>query len=215
MSEQSIKLKRATPDQAKAAWEAHPAPSVRTVCEALREIGLSCAVATLQRWHKAGWVLKTNGRRKDHAKAAAKAQEAVAKGVDRQDDKTLTRLEMFAAEEATMKDRAEALGEIEQDSELARQAMRTSLIAQIILSEQIIRRAAFLMEVAPDRAAKLIEALKGPAASTTIVIPPEQSKQQGDNGDGAKVVDGRVIEQSPTAMAISSFKLRRKEGVAA
>lgn len=211
MSEQSKKLERATIDQAKAAWEAHPDPSLRSVAAVLREVGLDCKVANLQRWHKAGWILK--GKTRNEAKTSESAQAEVAMGVKKQDDATLTRIEAIQAEEAAMKARAEELGKETVDAELARQAMRTSLIAQIVLSEQIIRRAVFLVETKPEDVAKLIEKLKGPAASTTIVMPTEQPAE---NGNGARVVNGRVIEKSPTQLAIESFEARMaREGIAA
>lgn len=211
MSEQQ--KKRATIDQAKAAWEAHPDPSIRTVCEVLGRNGLVCSIATIQRWHKTGWVLK--GKTRLAAKISQEATAAVKASVERQDDKTLTRLDIIQAEEAEMKARAVELEKVENDSELARKAMRKSLIAQIVLAEQIIRRAVFLVECAPKDASKILEALKGPAASTTIVIPPREV-QQGQNGDGARVVNGHAIhEESPSQLAIAAFKQRQKQGFAA
>ena len=47
---------RATMNDARRAWEAHPNPTLRTVVKALAAQGLSCSVATLGRWHKAAWI---------------------------------------------------------------------------------------------------------------------------------------------------------------
>lgn len=213
MSEQSKERPRATIAQAKAAWEAHPDPSIRTVVAALKEAGLVCSISTLQRWHKAEWAL----RRDVEANKRTTAEEASAKvgeNVKKIEEKALSRIEMFEAEEAAMKKLAADLDVIESDSELSRKAMRKSLIAQIVLSEQIIRRAALLVELAPGKVASIMEALKGPAASTTIVIPQDNAPQ-GHNGDGARVIDGRVIEDSPVASAITAFKQRQKQGVPA
>jgi hypothetical protein len=60
---------------------------------------------------------------------------------------------------------------------------------------------------APDKAAKIVEALKGPWASATIIIPPNDSR-----ADDAKVVDGRVLhEKSATELAIEAFQARMRE----
>lgn len=209
---------RATIDQAKAAWEAHPAPSIRSVVAALEEAGLACNVATLQRWRKAGWVLKGKTvSAADAKKLQDKAAKAVADGVKEHGDKVLTRIEVITQEEALMKVRAGELDKITEDSELARQAMRKSLIAQIVLSEQIIRRAALIAEVAPAAVPDIIEALRSPFASTTIVLPIQMPAQPAaGNGDGAKVVDGRVVrEPSSSQLAIEAFKQRQRERVPA
>lgn len=207
---------RATIDQAKAAWEAHPKPTIRSVIAALDEAGLTCNLATLQRWRKAGWVRK-GVTAADAKKLQDKASKAVAEGVGRHDKDVLTRIEVITQEEAAMKVRAGDLDKITDDSELARQAMRKSLIAQIILSEQIIRRAALIAEVTPDTVPDIIEALRSPFASTTIVLPIQMPAQPGQpNGDGAKIVDGRIIkEPSTTQVAIESFKQRQRERVPA
>lgn len=212
MSEQS--KPKATLDQAKAAWEAHPTPSIRKVMDALEASGLSITLSTMQRWKKSDWAMKGRTKRTRSKKVTQEAQAAVAEGIERQDARVLTHLERLEREETLTKARADELGKIDQDSELARQAMRTSLIAQIVLAEQITRRAAFLAEVAPDRVAKLLDALKGPAASTTIVLPSAQTPAM--NGDDAKLVDGRVVQApSETQLAIESFFERERQGVSA
>jgi hypothetical protein len=61
-----------------------------------------------------------------------------------------------------------------------------------------------------EKAAKIIEALKGPWASATIIIPPNDSR-----ADDAKVVNGRVLpEKSATQIAIEAFKARNRNGAA-
>lgn len=210
MSEQSKKLPRATIDQAKAAWDAHPDPSIRGVVDAMQATGLICAIATLQRWHTAKWKLK---KKTHHVAVAEQAKAAVSEGVKRQDDAVLVRIAAMAAEEAALRARVEELGKIEQDSELARLTIRASMIAQIVLAEQVTRRAADLVERAPGKVGIIIEALKGPASSTTILMPSAQTPQTG--GDGARVVEGRVIEESATQLAITAFRSRQKHGVAA
>jgi hypothetical protein len=182
----------------------------------MRENGIECPIANLQRWVKHEFVFRPNARRKPiTAKEAKEASASVSKAAKDGEAKALTRLEVLIAEEAEMKARAEELDKIEQDSELARKAMRKSMIAQIILAEQIIRRAAFIVEAAPDIAAKVMDVLKGPTASTTIVIPPTSEDKPAPNGDSAKIIDGRVLEKSPSQMAIEAFKARQRVGAAA
>lgn len=208
MSEQRKKLPRATLAQAKAAWEAHPAPSIRKVMDSLELAGLSCSLATMQRWRKAKFELKKRASRQT---TAEQARAKVNKGIEQIEEKALTRIEQLEAEESEMRNLRDTLL-TNSDSELARIAMRESLVAQILLSRQIQRRAVVIVELAPEKAPKMIEALKGPAASTTIVLPPGETSGQGDD---AKVVQGRVIEESPTQLAIAAFKARQKQGVAA
>jgi len=90
---------------------------------------------------------------------------------------------------------------------LGQEAVRQSLIAQILLARHIARHAESIVTGAPDKAAKIVEALKGPWASATIIIPPNDSR-----ADDAKAVDGRVLpEKSTTALAIEAFKARLQE----
>jgi hypothetical protein len=228
MSEKK-KLPRATMAQAKAAWEAYPDSesdprSFRKVIKVLEGQGLGCAISTLQRWKDSGWVIGNMQRANKDEIAKRKGERAaqlsgkVSEKTAEHEAKASTRLEVIAAEELAMKaERERLIAETVLDSDLARFAMRESLIAQIILARQIIRRAAVLVEVAPEIAAKVFEVLKGPAASTTIVIPPNEQRS-GEDGDGAKVVEGRLVrEPSPTQLAIESFRQRRREkqGVAA
>ena len=78
------------------------------------------------------------------------------------------------------------------------------MIAQILLARHISRHADSIVMEASDKAAKIIEALKGPWASATIILPPNDSR-----ADDAKVVDGRVmLEKSATALAIEEFQRR-------
>jgi hypothetical protein len=90
---------------------------------------------------------------------------------------------------------------------LGKEAVRQSLIAQILLARHVARHAESIATEAPDKAAKIIEALKGPWASATIIIPPNDSR-----ADDAKVVDGRVLhEKSATEIAIEEFQARWRE----
>jgi hypothetical protein len=92
-------------------------------------------------------------------------------------------------------------------SHLAQEAVRQSLIAQILLARHIAKHAESIVMGAPDKAAKITEALKGPWASATIIIPPNDSR-----ADDAKVVNGRVLpEKSATALAIEEFEARWRE----
>jgi hypothetical protein len=87
---------------------------------------------------------------------------------------------------------------------LSQEAVRQSLIAQILLARHVAKHAESIVTEVPDKAAKIVEALKGPWASATIIIPPNDSR-----ADDAKVVDGRVLpEKSVTQIGIEAFKNR-------
>jgi flagellar hook-basal body complex protein FliE len=207
MSEPSKKLPRATIAQAKAAWEAVPSPSLRTVSRAMREAGMECPTATLRRWKNAKWVLQKQkrGRKTTAEQARAKVKHAV----EDVEEKALASSQNLEIAET---EREAELNKVVLTSELSEMALRKSLIAQIILAEQVARYAAPIVALSPGKIGGIMDSLKGPAASTTIVLPPQESSQ---NGDGAKVVNGRMIEESPTQLAITAFKQRQKQSVAA
>lgn len=191
---------KATLAQAQAAWNAHPNPSIRNVAKALQDAGLTCSIASVQRWHAAGWtdrrrgprspeVMEERARKQRRAKASTVAHDAVDAVMN------LVQGDMVRVEALDRQD----------DAELVRQATRKELIARIIFSEELAKRAAFLVETSPAKVATIIEALKGAAANTTIVVPPADSP-----GDDAKVVNGRSVEKSATQLAIERFQDRRR-----
>lgn len=204
-------LRRATMAEAKAAWEAYPDTeakprSIRKVIAAMRKHGIDLSVSTFQRWKDADWT----------AIRMERAQKLTRQIVEKtaEHDAKVAEPDAVATETAIILAMAEELEKIQADSEIQRKLTRKSMIAQIILSELLIRRGVVLMTVAPEIAVKAIEVLKGPSASTTIVMPPNEQPQPG-NGDGAKVVEGRLLEKSSTQIAIEAFQARRREGVAA
>ena len=213
MSEQP---RKATMAEAKSAWDAFEGKrSIRKVVDALAEQGLKVTVSTLQRWKDADWLTTNADKRARAAQTARKTGEKISAKTEDMEGK-LTRLEIIEREEREMKAERERLMHVDMlDSELARLAMRESLVAQIVLARQITRRAAIIAEIAPEIAAKLMDVLKQPAASTTIIIPPNEV-QQGINGDDAKVVNGRTLPQkSESQLAIEAFRNRRSQEVAA
>ncbi len=201
--------KRATIDQAKAAWDAHPEPTIRSVVDALKAAGLECSVATLQRWKASGWALKTKSKNTG-------ATEAVAEGVARQDNKVLTRQEKFEAFEKSLDTLCGELLAEEMKPELAERAVRERHVAAILLAKAVQNRAAFIVEVhSPEKVAKLLEALQhsGTIKNEIPVAPPDEPAR---NGDNARVIDGRVLPApSATALAIEAFKHRQRHGVTA
>jgi len=196
---------RATIDQAKAAWEAHPAPTIRDVVKALDGAGLSCSVATLQRWKAAGWVIKGKTPKQD-------GTEAVAEGVKRQDNRVLTRQEKFEAYEGELDKLCNELLKDEMKPELAERAVQERHVASILLAKAVQKRAAFIVEVhSPEKVAKLLEALQR-AGTISNEIPIAAA----DAGDGAKVIEGRVLPgPSSTQLAIEAFQARRRTELAA
>lgn len=216
--------RKATMAEAKAAWDAHPNPSLRGVVKAMEESGFTITISKLQRWCKAGFAAKAkkprrtpNQRIPDPAAVAASAKEAsvdVAKATKEMEGKALTRLEVIEREEQAMADeRARLLDDKINLSQLAETAKRECLIASIVLARQITRRAPVLVEICPDIAAKALDVLVEATRTTTIVIP--DAPEAPGNGDGARVVDGTVIAKSETAIALENFKNRRRAGVAA
>jgi len=203
--------RRATLAEAKAAWDAYPENdrSVRKVVKALADQGLDVAISTLQRWKDAGWAVGNI----DAAAKAARASAKVSEKIGEHEGKAMTRLEVIAMEEAAMKvRRAELLADGNQTSRLQETAKRELYAAQILLAEQISRRAAVIVEVQPEIAAKILAVLTEATSSTTIIVPPDEAAA---NGEGAKVIEGRVLEPSPTAQAIEAFKARRRQEIAA
>lgn len=230
MSEQ-IKT-RATMAQAQAAWEAHPQPTLRNVMRAMDDAGLTINLATLQRWKKASFVPKEDSRSRGNlnaprapmprerkpkvkltAEQSAAASVEVAKATKAAESKTLTRLEVIEQEEVAMAAERETLLKEPNLTKLSDTAKRECLIASIALARQITRRAAVLVEICPEIAAKALDVLMEATRSTTIVLP-DAPDQSGQNGDGAKVVEGRAIE-SASAVALEQFRARRRTGVPA
>lgn len=197
---------RATIDQAKAAWEAHPDPSIRTVVEALDAAGLACSVATLQRWKAAGWALKSKSKNTG-------ATEAVAEGIKRQDNRVLTRQEAFEAYEKALDDLCGQLLADEMKPQLAERAVQERHVASILLAKAVQKRAAFIVEAhSPEKVAKLLEALQrsGTISNEIPIGAPD------GNGDGARVIEGRALPApSASQLAIEAFNARRRQGVAA
>lgn len=186
--------------EVKAACEANPKISNRVMEGLLKDMGLKCSHSTISRYKKAKWVPLKNVRAEINKVGTAEA-------IRDQEHRASVRLDAIEAEEALDKaERKRLLEDVLDDAELTRQAMRESLVAQIILARQISRRAAVLVETEPTALAKLIEALKGPS-STTIVVPPSEKTAP---GDGAKIVEGRVVDKSPVASAIEAFKQRQR-----
>ena len=122
---------RATMNDARRAWEAHPKPTLRAVVQALAAQGLSCSVETLRRWHKATWI----------------DRQLTPTPVDSSEYDELNRQDLRC---------------------LSQEAVRQSLIAQILLARHVGRHAESIATEAPDKAAKILEALKGPWANATI-----------------------------------------------
>jgi nucleotide-binding universal stress UspA family protein len=198
--------------EAKAAWEAHPKPSLNNVIDALHDAGFTgMSKSTLQRWHDKGWVepqIEATRGAKNARKEAEKAEAA--KIVEEVTEKTL----------AEMKKEAEAKGaeevafikslEGKAMSEIAELATKESLIAQIVLARRIQTHANMLVGMAPKAAAQMVLALKEKSSNVTLVMPNDVPMAP---EDGPRLVNGRVIEHmasdappSPLQAAIREFK---------
>lgn len=170
-------------------WEAHPNPTIRAVAKAIEEAGYSCSISTIQRWRKNGWAI---------APRAPGMRRAVY-------DKAV---EVIVKTDQEVVDAAAELREIKDDNELGRLATRESLIAQILLSREVAKRAHLLAETSPAKVAAIIDALKGESHTMVVMVPPAPA-----NGDDAKLVNGNTVEPSASAtkLKILEFQKRRRQ----
>jgi hypothetical protein len=197
--------------EARAAWEAHPKPSLNNVLEALHDAGFTgISKSTLQRWQGSGWTEPSresttgakSARRQAEKKEAAKIVEEVTQDLT---DKMMAEAKARQAQEdallTELKDKAM--------SEIAELATKESLIAQIMLARRIQQHANLLVGTTPKAAANLVLALKEKSSNVTLVMPSDVPVAP----EGPRVVNGRVIEHmaaeaapTPLQMAIREFK---------
>lgn len=200
--------RRATIAEAKAAWDACPEQdrSVRVVIKAMAEKNLVCAIATLQRWVKSNWTVNVRMRKtKDPEKiyeATVKVVEQIA-GYQEQTSKLIAELRS---------EMQKVLADHPDDAQLARLAAREKMATQVVLARCIADNAATIVAERPGVAIGLFEILNVPITPMGTVVP----LGNGDgNGNDARIIEGRVIEESPTTTAIRAFKQRERQGVAA
>lgn len=201
----SEKLKP-TVAQAKAAWESHTEPSLNNVLAVLHAAGFTgMAKSTLQRWHATQWAEPRPRGRPTSAADVDATKEATQKAA--------------AAEKAAEdKEAGEAEAEVKALADmalatLAEAAARESLIAQVLLSRRIQRRAMKLVKFTPKEAADLIEALKKAPASNVTVVMPQKPDERGE----PRTVGGNVIEHdvghvpmTPLQNAIAEFRAQQQ-----
>lgn len=179
--------------QAKAAWEAHAAPSLNNVLDVLHAAGFTgMKKSTLQRWKAKGWVEPKPKGRPLSKEAVTTTKEVTQKAAD---DEDAAEIAAQTADEAEARKIAEGAVAV-----LSEAALKESLIAQILLSKRIQRHADKLVRQSPKEAAKLIEALKSEAKNITVVIPskPEET--------GPRTVGGNVIEHDAGARAMTPLQ---------
>jgi hypothetical protein len=198
-------LGKASADVVREAWvAAGPKASGRKVADALVEQGYEISPSSVARCVRAGFrkfSWETNFSPMGVVKEAAikpappdKVAAAVIEAMGEISEKDAGRLkEILGKDEATIRENMRKL----------------HLAAGCLLAEDLATHTKLMM-LAPEKAAKLYQALgEGIEPPTIPVAPPS-------DGSGARVIDGREIEQetiSPSAIAIREF--RRKQGLAA
>lgn len=196
--------RKATMAEARAYWDAYPKEgrSIRSVVKAMAAKNLICSIANLQRWVKADWVLRSHIKKREES-----LHEATVKVVE----------QIAVHQERTSKLIAELRGEMQKvlndhpdDADLSRLAAREKMATQVVLARCIADNAATLVAERPGIAIGLFEVLNVPIAPMGTAVSTGAG-----NGNDAKVIDGRVIEESPTTLAIRAFKQRERQGVAA
>lgn len=206
--------RKATMAEARAAWDAYPKQhrSIRTVVKAMAKKDLICAIATLQRWVKADWVVRP------HIKKTESLYEATVNVVEQIAAHNVVE-QISAHQDQTSKLIAELRSEMQKvladhpdDAQLARLAAREKMATQVVLARCIANNAATIVAERPGVAIGLFEILNVPITPMGTVVP----LGNGDgNGNDARIIEGRVIEESPTTAAIRAFKQRERQGVAA
>ncbi len=197
MTEKKLKP---TVAQAKAAWEAHPKPSLNNVTAALHAAGFTGMVkSTLQRWQKGGWVGQHKPGPRPEPPASAEDVAATKEATQKvTEDETATETKGVADADAERTKLAETALSV-----LAEMAARESLVAQIMMARQIQNRAEQLIKFTPKDAAKLIEALKKePASNVTVVMPSKPA----ENGE-MRTVGGNVIEHDGGERPLNQFEI--------
>lgn len=199
--------------EAKAAWEAHPKPSLNNVIEALHAAGFTgMSKSTLQRWHDKGWPEQQAEAHVGAKNARKEAEKAAAAEVVKEvTEKTLAEIKAEAVKNAA--EEAAFIKELEGKamSEIAELATKESLIAQIVLARRIQTHANMLVGMAPKAAAQMVLALKEKSSNVTLVMPNDVPVAP----ESPRVVGGRVIEHmasdaapSPLQAAIREFKAK-------
>lgn len=197
-------MRKATLAETRAYWDAYPKEgrSIRSVVKAMAENGLICSIANLQRWVKADWVLRSHIKKREESlhEATVKVVEQIAVHQQRTS-------EMIAELRGEMQ---KVLADHPDDADLSRLAAREKMATQVVLARCIADNAATLVAERPGIAIGLFEVLNVPIAPMGTAVATGAG-----NGNDAKVIDGRVIEESPTTLAIRAFKQRERQGAAA
>lgn len=195
--------KKPTAAQAKAVWDAEIEPTLDKVFVKLHAAGFTgMAFSTLQRWKAKGW----RERKIATSEQAAAAKRVVAEVVDnaqpdgspKPDDALEAEIKQFADITA---------------ADLAVQDTRESLIARILISKRIQRRATELVQFAPKETAALIEALKGPTSNVTVVIPEKPAAQPQPQPVSGRLIEHDANERPMTPLQASIREFKAQQGM--
>lgn len=186
--------KKPTVAQAKAVWDAEIEPTLDKVFVKLHAAGFTgMAFSTLQRWRAGGW---------RHHKIPTPEQATQAKKVMAEVKGTEP---LNSAEPDDEADLAK-LKELALPS-LAELATQEALIAQVMLSRRVQRRADILVTVTPKGAAEIITALKGPTSSVTVIMPDKPVEQP--QPVGGKMIEHDASERPLTPLQSSIREFRQ------
>lgn len=187
-------LGRPTERDIEAAWKAAEKPSIRTVGASMRAAGWDISVATIQRVVKKGF---RPGSRSARGRKSKVAQDAASVGEANE------LLQAFQNLPPGAKDRVKELIGMD-DQELESQTNKLVKVARYLLAEDLAQHTKLMM-LAPDKAAKLYQALG--TGLVPVIAPPEPGA-----GADAKVVEHNPNEPrrlSPSAQAIADFRAKR------
>lgn len=203
MSIEPGSLGRPTERDIEAAWKAVEKPSIRTVGAAMRAAGWDISISTIQRVAKKGFRPGSrDGRgKKGNKSGVRKAREAANPTEGLSPDDTL--LQAFQSLPPGAKDRVKELLDLD-DQEIENRASKLVKVARLLLAEDLAQHTKLMM-LAPDKAAKLYQALG------TGLVPIVQPPMPGAGAD-AKVIDHNPNEPrqlSASAQAIADFRARR------
>ena len=200
-----------------AAWKASPEPTQRNVEAEMRAEGWDISASTIMRVKNRGFaprLTKGQGRKskieiKRDAEQMASPQAKAIKQVkavagdapaDAVADALLEALNNLPP---GAKDRVKELVGMD-DQELETQTNKLVMVSRYLLAEDLAQHTKLMM-LAPDKAAKLYQAL---GTGLVPVIAPLNP----DHGDGAKIVEHNPNEPkrlSPSAQAIADFRAKR------
>lgn len=195
-----------TAEQIAAYWMAAPKPSQRKVEQAMREDGWDVSASTIIRCVNSGF--KPRARPKEHASPETNAILQVKSILPDDAPPSLVAEAMVEAIRNLPTGEGNRVKDLLQmeEKDLVASTRRLFLIAGHLLAEDLATHTKLMM-LAPDKAAKLWQAL---GSSMALVMPPPIPAP----GEGAKVVENDPTVLSPSAQALRDFRIKNRSAAA-